>query len=102
MIRNCLIAIGLVTGLGILLPAVPASADETGRIVEVKRDTGTLRIVFQADGLPDGVSLDPDSVMVRIADKPVASSAKPLTSRDDIARVAILAMDNSQSMSGES
>jgi len=101
MSRLRLAALVTFTGLAVLLPAAAAAAAETGRIVEVKREAGTLRIVFQADGLENGVTLDPESVKVRIAEQSVDSSAKPLTGRNDVARVAVLALDNSQSMNGE-
>ena len=69
MTRRRLAAVGLAAVLGVLLPAQVAAADESGRIVEVKRDGDALRIVFRADGLPDGVALDPDSVQVRVAER---------------------------------
>ena len=101
MNRRRLAALVTMAALAVLLPAASAVADETGRIVEVKRDADTLRIVFQADGLENGATLDPESVKVRIAEQSVSSSAKPLTSRNSVGRVAVLALDNSQSMSGE-
>ena len=101
MTRRRLAALGMATALAVLLPAQVASADESGRIVEVKRNGDALRIVFQADGLPDGVALDPDSVEVRIADRVVASSARPMRRDDTGRRVAVLAIDNSRSMAGE-
>ena len=97
-----LAAVGLMTVLGVvMLPAHVATADESGRIVEVKRDGDALRIVFRADGLPDGVTLDPESVQVRVAERVVGSSAERLTSGDAVKQVAVLAIDNSQSMRGE-
>ncbi len=101
MTRRRLAAVGLAAVLGVLLPAQVAAADESGRIVEVKRDGDALRIVFRADGLADGVALDPDSVQVRVAEQTAAASAERLTSRDAIEQVAVLAIDNSQSMRGE-
>ena len=45
-------------------PPRPRRLTRAGRIVEVKRDGDALRMVFQADGLADGVAIDPDSVQV--------------------------------------
>jgi tight adherence protein B len=101
MTRRRLAAVGLATVLGVLLPVQVAVADESGRIVEVKREGDALRIVFRADGLPDGVTLDPESVKVRVAEHTVGSSADFLTSGDAVTQVAVLAIDNSQSMKGE-
>ena len=60
MTRRRLAAVGLATVLGVLLPVQVAAAEESGRIVEVKRDGDALRIVFRADGLPDGVPPHPE------------------------------------------
>jgi tight adherence protein B len=101
MSRLRLAALVTLAGIAVLLPAAPAVAAETGRIVEVKREADTLRIVFQADGLENGATLEPETVKVRIADQDVDSTAKPLRGSSDVARVVVLALDNSQSMSGE-
>jgi tight adherence protein B len=85
----------------LLISAQPAGAAETGRIVEVDRSGKTLTVVFQADGLPDGVVVDPTTVSLRVAGAPVESEAKPLQSGDDVTRVSVLAIDNSKSMSGD-
>jgi tight adherence protein B len=101
MTRRRLAALGVATVLAVLLPAQSALAVESGRIVEVKRTGDSLRIVFQADGLENGESLDPDSVEVRIAEQVVPSSAQPLRNGNTVTRVAVLAIDNSRSMKGE-
>ncbi|MGH8891901.1 MAG: vWA domain-containing protein, partial [Actinomycetes bacterium] len=82
--------------------ATPAGATEAGRIVELVAADGTLRVVFQADGLPDGVAVDPKSVVVQVNGEIVDSDAEPLLDgTTKVSRTAVLAIDNSRSMAGE-
>ena len=98
-LRSRLVAIPLAL-LGILAVPMSASATEAGRIVEVKRDGANLSLVFQADGLADGVSVEPKSVSVQVNGQTVEATAEPVTSGDSVKRVAVLAFDNSRSMAG--
>lgn len=91
---------GLAGLLAALVQATPAAAAETGRIVAVDRVGNHLRLVFQADGLPEGVSVDLATVNVRVNGETVAARAERLTSSDAVTRVTVLAIDNSHSMAG--
>ena len=86
---------------GLIVP--PAHAAESGRIVEAVAEDGALRVVFQADGLPEGSSIDPASVVLTVAGQEVQPSAVELLqdgSGEPVRRTAVLAIDNSRSMSG--
>ncbi len=95
-----LLALAVAVAALISVPAA-ASAAETGRIAGITRDGDQLAVVFQADGLPPDVTVDPASVTVQIAGKDASSQAEPLTTGDSVTRVVVLAIDNSQSMQGE-
>lgn len=86
---------------GLMVPS--AHAAESGRIVEAIAEEGALRVVFQADGLPEGVSLDTSSVLLTVAGQDVQPSSVELVeggSGEPVRRTAVLAIDNSRSMSG--
>jgi len=96
----CAVAAVVTAASGVM--AAPAFAAEAGRIVELKVVEGNLTLVFQADGLPDGVTVDPDSVAVQIDGKTIESVADPLSAdTPTVRRTAVLAIDNSRSMAGD-
>lgn len=81
--------------------AGPASAQATGRIIDVREQSGTLRVVFSADGLAGESTVDPASVQVSIDDQDVPASAQLADQTNEIGRrVSVLAMDVSGSMRG--
>lgn len=81
-----------------LTPGVAAAA--TGRITQIEPDGATLRLVFAADSLPEGVTLDPGSVSVTVNGTPIEATAEPVTGAA-VARSAELVIDTSGSMRGE-
>ena len=101
--RRALAALGAVSAalVAVVLPASPASA-ATGTINGYSiNDDGTMSVSFSANDLPQGVTLDPASVKVKLAGQDVAgTSAKP-ASGSDIERVSFLTIDTSGSMRGE-
>ncbi len=82
------------------LALTSAAAEDVngGRIVSNVRDGTTLTLEFQADGLPEGTTIDPDSVVVTVDGKPVPSQADDAGSSTTGVRRAILAIDTSHSM----
>lgn len=98
----------LLTGLAVVLavgwPLASAQAAESGRIVSAVATDGTLRVVFQADGLSEGVSVDPRSVRLTVNGQPVDPQSVDLVESrrgGNVRRTAVLAIDNSKSMAGE-
>ena len=83
-----------------LLPASAAHA-VTGRITEITSANGQLRLVFSADALPAGVTVDPASVAVTINGQQIPSEARPVTASATVRRAAELVIDTSGSMRGE-
>lgn len=82
-----------------LSPGVASAA--TGRITSVSAEGATLRLVFAADSLPEGVTIDPASVTVTVDGKALAGTqAVPVTGAA-VARTATLVIDTSGSMRGE-
>lgn len=85
-----------------LISAANAAAAEVGRIVELTVADNQVKLVFQADGLPSGVSVDPASVVVTVDGKATQATAEPLSEVDQaVSRTAVLAIDNSRSMAGD-
>jgi tight adherence protein B len=97
-----LVAAAVATGMAgtIALLAVPAQAEARGRIVEVQPGVDNLTIVFTADALPEGSSLDPDSVGAQFGGLDIPDvTAEPLGGSEVVVdRTAILVMDTSGSM----
>lgn len=90
------LAVALVT-----VAALPSAAAESGRIVEVLTEESSVRLVFQADGLPEGTTVDLDSVQVSFDGQALEATAEALSSEADLVeRTAVLAIDNSRSMAG--
>ncbi|HVF03617.1 MAG TPA: type II secretion system F family protein [Frankiaceae bacterium] len=81
-----------------LTPGVAAAA--SGRITQIEPDGATLRLVFAADSLPEGVTLDPASVFVTVNGTKIEAKAEPVTGAA-VARSAELVIDTSGSMRGE-
>jgi len=101
-LRRLLIGLAVVLAIGWPLASVQAA--ESGRIVSAVATDGTLRVVFQADGLSEGVTVDPDSVRLTVDGQPVdPQSVELVESRrgGSVRRTAVLAIDNSKSMEGE-
>ena len=85
---------------GVLLAIVPTAAHADGRITEITSSEGKVRLVFSADSLPAGVTLDPSSVSVTIDGQTAVSTAVPVTA-EAVRRSAELVIDTSGSMRGE-
>jgi tight adherence protein B len=94
----------VIVALGILaaaLAAPSASGAEAGRIIGLRSTNGTLTLTFQADGLADGVRLDPVSVQMTVNGRAVPAHARSLDGDVSVVQqIAILAVDNSRSMAG--
>jgi tight adherence protein B len=89
--------------IGVLLVGIagPASAAPSGRIVQISSGEGTVDLVFTANELPAGQSLDPATVRVDVDGVEVPATAKPLGGADrPVTRTAVLVMDVSGSMAG--
>jgi len=100
--RSLLAVILTATVSGLMAPS--AYAAEPGRIVEAVAEDGAIRVVFQADGLPEGVSLDTSSVVLTVAGRevqPTSIEAVADSAGEPVRRTAVLALDNSRSMSGD-
>ena len=98
MTRRLLAAAGA-AALAVVAFAAPASA-EGGRITQIEARGAELRLVFSADALPSGATLDPDSVTVTIDGTEVESDAE-VVSGEAVRRSAELVIDTSGSMRGE-
>ena len=85
--------------LAVLALAAPASA-AGGRITQIEPRGAQLRLVFSADALPRGATLDPASVVVTIDGTEVPSKAAVVTG-EAVRRSAELVIDTSGSMRGE-
>ncbi len=95
-----LVAAGLLGALGVLASAGAAAADPKGSIELSTRQDDQLHVVFQADGLDPGVTVDLDSVTisiggVRLDDRKVD---RVQTGDESVRRTVVLAIDNSKSM----
>lgn len=85
-----------------VLVAPPAAAAESGRIVGQKVTDGQLSIIFQADGLPDDVTIDLPSVTLTVAGRDTEAVAEVVsTDTPTVRRTTVLAIDNSLSMAGD-
>ena len=94
-------AVAAATALAVLLPATPAAAAPSGRIVEIASTPGTVELVFQASDLPEGVAVDAESVEVTIDGRSVDATAAPVgDGATPVERTAVLVMDVSGSMAG--
>lgn len=82
--------------------AAPASA-AGGRITQIESDGAELRLVFSADSLPAGTTLDTKSVVVTVNGTEIPSEAKLVTADAGVTvkRAAELVIDTSGSMRGE-
>ena len=79
--------------------AGPATADEQGRIVSQRISGDELSVLFQADGLPDGVTVDPETVVLTVGGTAAPATAEPAANKPPtVRRTAVLAIDNSLSM----
>jgi tight adherence protein B len=93
-----LLAAGLAVGAAVLSSAsVAVAADPQARIVSNSRAGSTLSLVFRADGLPAGTSIDPTSVKVTVDGKSVKPQLKDQGAAGTTTRV-VLAIDTSRSM----
>lgn len=77
---------------------VLAQTDD-GRIVRIESADGTIQLVFEAPNLPEGVGIDPESVVLTVDDIPAPVSVEPVGGR--ISRRVLLVIDISGSMEGQ-
>jgi tight adherence protein B len=99
--RGRAVAVVALSIVATALAAPSASAAEAGRIIGLRSTNGTLTLTFQADGLADGVRLDPASVEMTVNGRAVQAHARSLAGDVSVVQqIAILAVDNSRSMAG--
>ncbi len=93
--------VALLVFTGLLGTALPASAEPTGNILDLREDeAGNLRVIFAADDAGDA-GLDPESLRATLDGKELAASAELVGDSGDAGRrVAVLAMDVSGTMRG--
>ncbi len=101
--RHLAAVVALTAGALVAIALPAAAADEPGlNILDVTRSGNRLTVLVQADVLPAGSDLNPASVELRLNDITVKARSglydkgEPAAS----ARIAVLAIDNSQSMAG--
>lgn len=76
-----------------------AHAEPVGRISSIEVDEGSISLTFAGVDLPEGASVDPDSVVVTLDGTQVDTAAQPLTAAEEIpTRTVVLAVDTSGSM----
>jgi tight adherence protein B len=89
---------GALAAAALVLLAPPATAATTGHIALQDYQDGTLRVVFQANGLTKNAAIDLPSVQVTVGGVPLSNpSVAPVASKP-VSRTAVLAFDNSHSM----
>ena len=96
--------LGALAGTAALLvgAASVAAAEPTGRIAQVEQTTGGLRVVFLGSDLPDGSSIDPDTVSVELDGRQLDAEATLVTEQPEpVQRTAMLVLDTSGSMQGD-
>lgn len=77
--------------------AAPSYAADEINIDHVETADGSVSLVLAVDGIPNGASVDPDSVTVDIDGRTVDSTAKVI-SAGDVERTTVLVLDASNSM----
>ncbi len=95
------LVVGVLAILGVLAPAALASG-ASGRIdhVETSAD-GTVRVLFSVPGLPSQTTIDPSTIGAWVNGQKMHATAQlAKSSTNAIRRVAILAIDVSDSMHG--
>ncbi|MDQ1713412.1 MAG: tight adherence protein [Frankiaceae bacterium] len=99
--RLARLAAGTAASAGLLAMAVagPAYA-ATGRITGVTSEGRTLRVVFSGEALAAGATIDPGTVAMTVAGRPVDAHATTVDG-GSLQRTAVLVIDTSQSMRGE-
>ncbi|HKE50518.1 MAG TPA: vWA domain-containing protein, partial [Actinomycetes bacterium] len=96
------IALGALAALAVLLaPGSALAQGPTGRIVGVTAENGQLQVVFETRGLPEGVSVDPDSVQVKLDTTELDPDAEPIGQTKPVDRSVMLALDASESMADD-
>jgi tight adherence protein B len=80
-----------------LLTATPTHAADEVNIDHVETADGAVSLVLAVDGIPDGATVDPDTVAVDLDGRTVESSAKVI-SAGDVDRTTVLVLDASNSM----
>jgi tight adherence protein B len=89
----------VVVAAALVASAGSATAAPSGRIVQITSTKGTVELVFQANQLPTGASVDPSTVRVSIDGTDVPATAKPIgASTRPVTRTAVLVIDVSGSM----
>ena len=90
------VALGVAAGLA--LPQ-PAQAAVRGRIVSVEAEDGRLTVVFNAAGLAEGQTIDPDSVTLTLDGRELRADVATVgEARTAVTRRVVLAIDTSGSM----
>ena len=97
--RGRLAAAAVGAALAVVALAAPARADG-GRITQIQSRGTELELVFTADALASGTTLDTSSVVVTVDGTEVPSEARVVTG-ETVTRAAELVIDTSGSMRGE-
>lgn len=89
----------LVTGIAV---AQTALAEPTGQILDLREDdAGNLRVIFSAEGAPEGAELDRNSLTARLDSEALGIKTELVEESVDVGpRTAVLAVDVSGSMRG--
>lgn len=93
-------AVGALLLLG--LAVAPAAAEPAGRMAQIEQTDTGLGVVFLGSDLPEGSSIDPDSVRVDLDGIDLMADAALATDQPEpVQQTVMLALDTSGSMSGE-
>jgi tight adherence protein B len=94
-------AFAVALGLLVTNSVGPALAAGSGSIDHVESNEGTVNVLFSVADLDENASPDLESVVVSLGKAPVEATAVPASgAAEQIERVAVLAIDVSQSMEG--
>lgn len=98
--RGSALAAAALAGVVVLLGSGPAWAEPSGRIQEVASSPGQVQFILSAEGLAEGQSIDPESVVVRVDGLEAATTATGLNdaAAAPVRRTVMLALDSSGSM----
>lgn len=98
MLGTVLASVALAAGLGVGLASPAAAADEV-TIDHIESAKGKASLIVSADGVPQGTTLDADSVGVSVDDREVNATVSSSIA-GTVTRRAVLVLDASLSMRG--
>ena len=101
MKRASAAVVGLTAATIVGLAAAPALA-ANGKILQINRNGGQVSVLFSAQGLAEGVTIDPSTATVTFNDTPLTvTSATSAGGSTTVSRAAMLVIDTSGSMTGD-